>query len=237
MPHASHALAVQAATASREGTALDNADAAYVHRLADGTVGAALVDGMGHGPHTSRTSPLLAEVAARIAARRNGVAGLLTAGELVADRGPDGQEANAVAVVAEAAAGQGFVYVSWIGDCRAYGWDGERLKQYTTDHTVGEQLRRNGAPWILAKSHDNWVQTSLADATVGTVYEVRVPGPIVLLTSDGVHDQTDHETLEALVREHADAPRTLANALVAAATNRPDGYRDDATVVVLRTAS
>ncbi|MEU1155756.1 hypothetical protein ABZ369_22445 [Streptomyces sp. NPDC005918] len=219
--------------ATREGTAADNADACKVHRLAIGTVAAAVVDGIGHGPHTSRTAPLLAEVAARITARRHGTAGLLTAGELIADAGPDDDEANAVAVTARLRPGDDVTRIAWVGDSRAYGWNGTELRRYTNDHTVGEQLRSNGAPWDLAKEHDNWLKNALSIATVGTVYEVTIPDRLVLLTSDGVHDQVGHEQLEALVREHGCDPQALAEALVAAAEADEEGYRDDATAVVI----
>ena len=167
---------------------------------------------------------------ARVGAQRGPLAGILSAGLLVSD---PAEKADGVAVAAVAYPDGDPVEVAWVGDCRAYGWTGTVLRRYTTDHTVGEQLRRNGAPWELAAEHDNWVQTSLAHATVATVYQVQVDTPLVLLTSDGVHDQIDHDTLTALVAQHADGDlQTLANAVVAAVTDRED-YRDDATIVVL----
>ncbi|WEH34476.1 SpoIIE family protein phosphatase [Streptomyces sp. AM 4-1-1] len=219
--------------ATREGTALDNADAAKVYVLADGTVGAVVIDGIGHGPYTSRTAPLLAEVAARIGAQRGPLAGLLTAGQLVTDPGVDGEEANAVAVAAVRHPDEVDTDIAWVGDCRAYGWDGITLTRYTDDHTVGAQLRLNGAPWRLAREHDNWVKTALSKATVGTVYGVTVPDMLVLLTSDGVHDQIPHRAMESLVREHETDPQALADALVAEARDDETGYRDDATAIVI----
>ncbi|WP_327226371.1 SpoIIE family protein phosphatase [Streptomyces platensis] len=218
--------------ATREGTDADNADAATTYTTADGTVGAAVIDGIGHGPHTSRTAPLLAQVTARIAVRRGVLAGLLTASELVADPGADGEEADAAAVAALAQPGED-THVAWVGDCRAYGWNGTRLRYYTTDHTVGEQLRLNGAPWKLAAHHDSWLRTSLSHATVGTVYEVVIPDPVIVLTTDGVHDSVPADEMEALVRDHATSPPALAEALVAAARADETGYRDDATTIVL----
>lgn len=229
-------MTITTGVATREGTALDNADSARVYVLADGTVGAAVVDGIGHGPHTSRTAPLLAEVAARIGAQRGPLVGLLTAGQLVADRGADGEEANAVAVAAVRHPDEEDTVIAWVGDCRAYGWDGTALARYTDDHTVGAQLRANGVALELAREHDNWLKTALSRATVGTVYSVTIPDVVVLLTSDGVHDQIEHAVLETLVREHAGDPQALAGALVAAAQPNADGYRDDATAIVIAVA-
>ncbi|MFH9403272.1 PP2C family protein-serine/threonine phosphatase [Streptomyces sp. NPDC017638] len=221
--------------ATREGTAEDNADAARVYRLADGTVGAALVDGIGHGPRTSATAPLLAETAARIAARRGPLAGLLTAGELIAEPTAQPDEADAVAVAARVLTHDFGATVSWTGDCRAYGWDGITLTRYTDDHTVGQQLRANGVPVEMARDHDNWLRTSLSRATVGTVYTVTVDDPLLILTSDGVHDQIPPAVLETVVRTLETDPQGLADALVAEARARAGGYRDDATAVVIRT--
>ncbi|WP_338683413.1 SpoIIE family protein phosphatase [Streptomyces acidiscabies] len=224
---------IRSGLATREGTALDNADAARVYRLADGTVGAAVIDGIGHGPHTSRTVPLLAEVAARISARRGPIAGLLTASELIADAGADGEEADAVAVAVRAFPDDDVVVVNWTGDSRAYGWNGERLELYTDDHTVGAQLRANGVALDIARGHDSWLRTSLARASIGTVYTAGIKDRLVILTSDGVHDQIPEAELTALVREHADDPQSLADALVDAARPDATGYRDDATAIVI----
>ncbi len=225
---------IRTAMATREGTAADNADAAKVYHLADGTVGAAVIDGIGHGPHTSATTPLLAEVAARISARRGPLAGLLTAAELIADRGADGDEADAVAVAVRARPDDEVAVVNWTGDSHAYGWDGIRLNLYTDDHTVGAQLRANGVALELAREHDNWLRTSLARATVGTVYTAGIKDRLIILTSDGVHDQIAPHALEELVRDHADDPQALADALTQAAQPDEAGYRDDATAIVIR---
>ncbi|MFC8709971.1 PP2C family protein-serine/threonine phosphatase [Streptomyces sp. NPDC057197] len=223
---------IRTAMATREGTAADNADAARVYVLADGTVGAALVDGIGHGPRTSATAPLLAEAAARYTAHRGALAGLLSAALLVADTGADGDEANAVGVVAYTG-WPGGIRVAWVGDCRAYGYDGHRLTQHSTDQTMGQWLRRYGPPVEIAAHYDDWVRVSLHSATVATTRELDIIEPLVILTSDGVHDQVPHDRLETLTRRHADDPQTLANALVAAAQPDDEGYRDDATAIVI----
>ncbi len=226
-------MTITTGLATREGTAQDNADAAKVYVLADGTVGAAVIDGIGHGPHTSRTAPLLAETAARISARRGPLGGLLSASELIADRGADGEEADAVAVAVRVRPDDRVAVVNWTGDARAYGWDGTRLELYTDDHTVGKQLRANGVALEIAREHDNWLRTSLARATIGTVYTAGIRDRMIILTSDGIHDQVPADTLEDLVREHQANPQALADALVAAAQPDQDGYRDDATAVVV----
>ncbi|MEU7345492.1 hypothetical protein ABZ778_16500 [Streptomyces bacillaris] len=217
--------------ATREGTAADNADACKVYRLADGTVGAAVIDGIGHGPHTSATAPLLAETAARVTAHRGALAGILSAGLLIADDGHDGEEVNAVgvAVLVDDAGTR----AAWVGDCDVLGWDGRRLRRYSTPQVMGEWVRQYGPPVEIAAHYDDWVRVSLHSATVATVGEVDIPDPVVILLSDGVHDQVAMSVMEDLAREHHRDPQALATALVSAAQADESGYRDDATAVVI----
>ncbi|MFE1735238.1 hypothetical protein ACFW6X_34725 [Streptomyces bacillaris] len=218
--------------ATREGTVQDNADAARVYRMSTGTVGAAVIDGIGHGPRTSATAPLLAEVAARVTAHRGALAGILSAGLLIADDGPDGEEANAVgvAVLVDDAGAR----AAWVGDCDALGWDGSRLRRYSSPQVMGEWVRQYGPPVEIAAHYDDWVRVSLHSATVATTGEVDIPDPVVILLSDGVHDQVAISVMEDLAREHHRDPQAFANALVAAAQADESGYRDDATAIVIR---
>ncbi|MBT3077619.1 MULTISPECIES: hypothetical protein [Streptomyces] len=219
--------------ATREGTAQDNADAARVYRMSTGAVGAAVIDGIGHGPHTSRTAPLLAETAARITAHRGALAGILSAGLLIADDGHDGEEADGVgvAVLVDDAGAR----AAWVGDCDVFGWDGARLRRYSTPQVMGEWVRQYGPPVEIAARYDGWVRVSLHTATVATVGEVDIPDEVVLLLSDGAHGQVPASVMEGLVREHHDNPQALAEAIVAAAQPDAAGYRDDATAIVIRT--
>lgn len=220
--------------ATRPGTTTPSGDAAVIHRQADGTVAAAVIDGIGHSPRVAEVARLLAETAARVAARRGPLAGLLTSTELVADPGPgDEPEPDAVAVVAVAEPGDDRVRIAWVGDARAYALEDSRLRPLTTDHNLAEQLAMCGYAGEVTRRAAQWVRTTVATAAVATVSEAWTTSALVLLTSDGVHDQVPHEELEALVCEHADAPQALADALVAAARADVDGCRDDATALVL----
>ncbi|MGW1468461.1 SpoIIE family protein phosphatase [Streptomyces sp. NPDC002308] len=171
-----------------------------------------------------------------------GLVGLITAGRMVEayERAP---RMSAIYALMEPGRPTS---VHWIGDCRAYGWDGKALTLWSTDQTMGEWLRWNGGetieivPTEVAESQDNWPRLGLAQATEMTCRQLEIPEdvPVVLLVSDGISDQVDAETAEALCREHAGRPQALADALVAAAEDEVDGesgerYRDDATVVVL----
>lgn len=217
--------------AQRPGTEPPCADGYDIQRTGE-QVTAAVVDGAGHHPDTVRYAGIAPAVITHIGATLGGLAGLMTAGQM----------ANAYdfvphisAVYARAEPGQP-TSVHWIGDCRAYGWDGQTLTQYSTDQTMGQWLRWHGdVPADIADHHDAWARLGLADATAATCRQVEIPESVrvVLLCSDGASDQVDEETWRNLCQEHTDNPQALADALAAAAAADDDGYRDDVTVVIL----
>ncbi|WP_208105501.1 PP2C family serine/threonine-protein phosphatase [Streptomyces sp. GC420] len=218
--------------AQRPGTEPPCADGADVQRRGE-MVCAAVVDGAGHHPEVVRYAAITPGVITHIGAAVGGLAGLMAAGQMATayDRPP-----HASAVFACAQPGQP-TSVHWIGDCRAYGWDGVSLRQWSTDQTMGEWLRINGgaAVELAAELHDNWSRLGLAQAGAATCRQVQIPSEIqlVLLVSDGISDQVPPEVLARLCREHAADPQLLADALAAAAAEDESGYRDDATVIVL----
>jgi serine/threonine protein phosphatase PrpC len=228
-------MTMQTALASRRGTRDHNCDAAGTFVGPDGTTLAAVIDGTGNSAALAHLTSVMATVAVRVAYRHGSLPGLLTAGDLLVD---DDYDAAAVLAAADP---DGEITVAWIGDCRAYRWHHDQLDQYTTDHTMGQQLRASGGvPVEFAATHDHWLRTGLRAATAATVRQVWIPdydqplpaGDLILLTSDGVHDQLDRDTIAALVSTHATDLQALADALVTAAP-ATDGYRDDATVAVI----
>ncbi|WP_371801536.1 SpoIIE family protein phosphatase (plasmid) [Streptomyces sp. NBC_01732] len=224
--------AVMVGRAQRPGTEPPCADGADVQQR--GTmVCAAVVDGAGHHPDVVRYAALAPAAITHIGAAAGGLAGLMTAGQMATayDRPPHASAVYACMEPGEATS------VHWIGDCRAYGWDGAALTQWSADQTMGQWLRINGgsAVELDAELHDNWSRLGLAQASAATCRQVQIPEEVrlVLLVSDGVSDQVDTETWTALCRAHQDTPQDLADALVAAAREDCEGYRDDCTVIAL----
>lgn len=222
-------MTVRVAVATREGTHGPLADATAVFRSAGGAVAAAVVDGMGHG-EVVRLAPVLAETAVRLGAARGPLAGLLTAGLLVRDPGPP----DAVAVLAVRRP-DGGVGICWAGDCAAYQGTGTGLRKVTTDHTLAAYIQAAcEAPQEVAASFGAFVRVTLGKATPATAHELVLPeADLLLLTSDGVHDQVPHGVMERLVRERQGDPQALVEALVAAAKPDGQGYRDDATALAM----
>lgn len=224
---------IRYATATREGSSGLNADAAAIHRV-PGTniVGAAIVDGIGHAAGTPEWARHAAEVAARVGPRKTATIGILAAAELNDAPASAAIEPDGVAVLAIAEPGQSTA-IAWTGDSQVFGWDGEALHRRSTPHTVGEYLRANGFPVDVTVPADDWIRTTLARCSIATVHAAEVDDELVILTSDGVHDQMPHEVLERIVRDHLDDLQAMADAIVAAADEDAENYRDDATVVVL----
>ncbi|MFF3553460.1 hypothetical protein ACFYXL_08570 [Streptomyces tsukubensis] len=242
-------MTVTTATATRKGTRPHNADSATVHRL-PGTpmVAAALVDGIGNSPAVVEFSRTAAQIAARVGARRGALLGILAAAEMAAAP-PGVQVEDGVAVVAVTSEESGTTSIAWTGDSRVYGWTGSQLVQRSTDQTMGTWLRkwggtavtlhRDGRPDETVPTEtaalvlDDYARAALGRSSIATVPLCQITDRLVILTSDGVHAQAGHALMEILTREHATDPQALANAIVAAALPTPDGYRDDATCIVL----
>lgn len=223
--------AVTVGVAQRPGTERPCADGAHVHRRGD-RVCAAVVDGAGHREEVVDFARHAPSVITLMGMAMGGLVGLTTAGRMADayDRPP---HMSAVYASMEPGRPTG---IHWIGDCRAYGWDGTALTQWSVDQTMGEWLRWNGGvPIEIAETQDNWARLGLAQATEMTCRQLEIPEdvPLVLLVSDGISDQVDQETAEGLCREHGSDPQALADALASAAEADDDGYRDDATAVVL----
>jgi protein phosphatase len=227
-----------AALASRQGTRTFNCDAAVIHQVADaGPVAAAVIDGIGSSAEVAAYANLAAQVAARVGARRGAILGVLAAADL--NTGPAGTRIEPDGVAALAIAyPDGATSIAWTGDSRAYGYDGRQLHQLTTDMTVADYLRANGFPVEATIAHEDWIRTSLGRSTINTVHHTGVEHRLILLTSDGVHKQITDEHLTDIVRAHAGhGPAALAEAIVNAPQTDDEGYRDDATAIVLSTTS
>lgn len=231
MTNTASAPTVLHAAASRRGTRDHNMDAAAVFEASNGLVAAAVVDGIGNDRSGAEIMRDLARYAVRIGANKGALAGVLGAAAYIEDPGVEDYQPDGVIVLALAEPGEP-TQLGWVGDSHAYSWDGTTLHRRTTPHTMGEFLRQNGDA-DLAPQHDNWIRVSLASATPATVARSEAPaGELVLLVSDGL-DEVD---LEELAREHHRDPQALAEAVVAAAQAGDDGYRDDATAIVLMPA-
>ncbi|MGK0440936.1 MAG: protein phosphatase [Pseudohongiellaceae bacterium] len=152
--------------------------------------------------------------------------------ESSADIGKKGMGSTVVAAKA-----QGNRYeIAWVGDSRAYLWDGA-LKQITRDHSYVESLLVAGTISLdEAKNHPN---RNLITQAVGAAgeggLEVSVvngslaPGEKLLLCSDGLIDEVDDVIIANMLNE-GDSSTLLIDDLLQKALNA--GGRDNITVVI-----
>ncbi|MAT92921.1 MAG: protein phosphatase [Halioglobus sp.] len=125
----------------------------------------------------------------------------------------------------------------WVGDSRAYLWNGQ-LRQLTEDHSrAGELLASNAITAAEANTHpERHVLTqSLGVSGSMSLHPGRVtgtlkPGDHLLLCSDGLTDELSDSLIAHLLGDH-DSPRSQVDALMSAALDA--GGKDNVTVLVV----
>jgi len=199
-----------------------------------------VADGMGGHASGEVASRLVAEHVRQGVAHGLGLVNALEAAHMAvldaAARGVGGQGMGATAVALRLEAGD--YEISWVGDSRAYLWNGRRLSQLTRDHTFVQQLVDGGAltpTQALSHPQRNQVTQALGAAglqelDVGTVLGTLRPGQALLLCSDGltgeVPDQRIRDVLAAEGDEQTKVDRLIDLALDA-------GAPDNVTVVLV----
>jgi protein phosphatase len=180
----------------------------------------ALADGVGDSVDAARAALMAVHAAVRVPAVAGPVAALSAAHRALPADG------DCVLVVAQPYAG-GY-HVGWVGDVRAYAWDGADLWQLTTDHTLAQYVRDHGGQVLPRMEHQ--VTTSVRTAAP-THYGLTATGAAnLLLTTDGVHKTLTHESMTGVLRGAGDPAQALVAAALAA------GTRDNTTAVMLSRA-
>lgn len=212
--------------ASAQGARQTNADAAvsFVNPLTQEVV-FALADGIGDNDAAAGAARVAASVAARAPADEGPVSALRAAQVAVRARS-EGDCVLVVALPGTGAGGRGY-RIGWVGDVRAYAWDGTRLQQLTTDHTLAQYFRNRGEPTTRRMEHI--VTTTVRTVRPADIGTTQLPGTSTLvLTSDGVHKVLDPAAMHAILARQPPQP---AGALVESAILR--GGTDNATALVV----
>lgn len=104
---------------------------------------------------------------------------------------------------------EGVAYIGHVGDSRAYGFDGESLKQITKDHSLMNALLDQGS--IGDEDVDDYNQKNVLIQAVGATenivvehnkYEVEKG---LLLCSDGLYNSLNDEQIIEVLKEKTDA--------------------------------
>lgn len=206
-------------TASAQGPRSLNADAVGAYAAAGGPgIVFALADGVGDDPAAARAARTAAAAAARTPVHKGPVEAVLAAQRAVREQ----TGGDAVLVVAMPSPHGGY-RIAWVGDARAYAWDGTTLGRLTTDHTLAEYFRARHQPATPRMEH--MVTTSVRTTKPEEIGTAETPSAGLLLTSDGVHKPLTGSGIRAVLAQ----PGTGAAELVAAALSR--GGSDNATAI------
>lgn len=214
-------------SASDRGRRRYNADALAV-RARGGGLGVAVADGIGDTVAAYGAAHVAADAAARVAATGSAFDALLAARSALAGSGSKGA-GDAVLVVAALRAEGG--ELAWVGDCRAYFFDGAAVRQLTTDQTMAAAVREAG----LETPPPRWehvVTASVRSAAVETAGRAAVPAGVgrLALVTDGVHRELSPEEIAAVLAYSHD-PATAARELTDLALLAGGGDNASATVV------
>ncbi|MBT8440638.1 MAG: Stp1/IreP family PP2C-type Ser/Thr phosphatase [Gammaproteobacteria bacterium] len=114
--------------------------------------------------------------------------------------------------------------VEWVGDSRAYLWNGNHLKRISRDHSFVQQLIDQGQISSKeASSHPkkNLITQALGVVDLETVVVDRVDGQFnrndrILLCSDGLTDEVPDDQIESILRENSSEQDAVNNLLEAA---------------------
>jgi serine/threonine protein phosphatase PrpC len=131
--------------------------------------------------------------------------------------------------------------ISWVGDSRAYLWDGESLKQLTRDHTHVYDLVDQGAISIAdAATHP---ERHVLTQSMGVFDDMALePGSVagqlqanqqILLCSDGLTDELSDNAVASQLRRNSSTQEQVDGLISAALTS---GGRDNVTVIVVGSA-
>jgi len=150
------------------------------------------------------------------------------------DKGPEGMGTTVVALKMEDTVCE----IAWVGDCRAYSWDGSGLRQLTKDHSYVQHLVDTGViPAVESEKHpyqDILIQalgaTDMDDVAVDEIREDLYAGEQILLCSDGLTKELDEaaiaEVLALEIDDQEKADRLIAKAL-------ENGGKDNITAIVV----
>ncbi|RSM77519.1 serine/threonine protein phosphatase [Amycolatopsis sp. WAC 01375] len=208
-------------TASAQGPRAHNADAVAAYAAAGGRgIVFALADGVGDHPNAARAARTAASAAARTPVEQGATAAVLAAQRAVLGLGGTGDCVLVVAVRTDEGYG-----IAWVGDARAYAWDGHTVRQVTKDHTLAQYFRDHEQPVTPRMEHV--VTTSVRTAAAHEIGTATVTTGGLVLTSDGVHKTLSGPTMLDILG----MPDRAATELVRTAISL--GGSDNATAIVV----
>lgn len=207
--------------------------------VADNALGLGLVaDGMGGYACGEVASELVRETLLEAAANNESLTeAIARAHKVVKQASVDDDSRNGMGSTVIAVKVRDLDYeIAWVGDSRAYLWDGE-LKQITRDHSYVEALLGAGAitpAQALNHPNRNLITQAVGAAgaeglEISVVYGRLSQGQQLLLCSDGLVDEVNDTRIARLLNQ-AISPEEKVKKLIDAALKA--GGRDNITIIL-----
>jgi serine/threonine protein phosphatase PrpC len=208
--------------------------------LADPRLGLAVVaDGMGGHQHGEVASAIVVEILQQEATRGSPLSAAIQLSHSEVKRAAlDGRGGKDMGAAVVAAVFTDHDYeIGWVGDCRAYLWDGE-LVQLTRDHShVEAMLSSDSITWEEAQSSSvrNLITQAVGvsdneELRIGSVKGTLGTGQELLLCSDGLNDVLSGQQIGTILSRDASA-RERCEQLVATAVGA--GGKDNITALLI----
>jgi serine/threonine protein phosphatase PrpC len=129
------------------------------------------------------------------------------------------------------------ISIAHVGDSRAYLWRDGELRRLTSDHSLVEELRRQGR--LTDEQAEEHPQRSIITRALGPEADVEVdtmtypgrPGDVILLCSDGLTTMISEQRITEILTRSPSLDAAVSK-LIAEANER--GGRDNITVVAFR---
>ncbi len=128
--------------------------------------------------------------------------------------------------------------IAWVGDCRAYFWDGTALRQMTKDHSYVQHLVDTGViPAVDSDKHpyqDILIQAlgaeDMDDVVVDEIREDLYAGEQILLCSDGLTKELDESAITDVLMLDLDEQEKVERMIGTALKN---GGKDNITAILV----
>jgi len=230
-------MKLAAASATDQGLVRANNEDAFL--IDDERALFAVADGMGgHRGGEVASHTAIEALRAAVASGTQISAAIVRANDAVIEKadGDDELTGMGTTLTAIIAVGGNRLLIGHVGDSRAYLLRNDTLERMTDDHSLVEELVREGR--LTPEQAESHPQRAIVTRALGVTDDVEVDeleldarlGDRIVLCSDGLTTMVRERDIERLARAEPD-PQNLADALVAAANDA--GGEDNTTVVVI----